>query len=445
VSPLDGRYARQSSTYKLGEYFSEYALNKYRVRVEVEYFLALGSILPALKGVDLKPEACRNIYEDFSVEDAVKVKNTEKITNHDVKAIEYYVKEKLEQIGLKDYQEFVHFGLTSEDINCTANPLSLKEFVQHVYIPALENDIIKPLKELAKSTYDVPMLARTHGQPATPTMLGKELYVFVDRLEKQLEMLKAIPYSGKFGGATGGMNAQCIAYGDIDWITFANAFYKKSFDLDRQQFTTQIEHYDDTGAVFDTCKRINVILLDFSKDMWQYISMEYFKQKVIKNEVGSSAMPHKVNPIDFENAEGNFGLANCVFEHLAVKLPVSRLQRDLTDSTVRRNYGVPFGHTMVGFASLKRGVGKLLLNEKKIDDDLEKNWAVVAEAIQTVLRREQYEKPYEALKAFTRGAEINKDLMMRFVDSLDVKPEVRKELESITPQSFARAGQIPTV
>jgi adenylosuccinate lyase len=429
----------------LGEYFSEYALNKYRVRVEVEYFLALGAILPTLKGVNLKPDACRKIYEDFSVEDAVKVKNTEKITNHDVKAIEYYVKEKLEEIGLKEYQEFVHFGLTSEDVNCTANPLALKEFVQHVYIPALENDIIKPLKELAKSTYDVPMLARTHGQPATPTMLGKEIYVFVDRLEKQLELLKQIPYSGKFGGATGGMNAQCIAYGDIDWITFANGFYKKSFDLNRQQFTTQIEHYDDTGAVFDTCKRINVILLDFSKDMWQYISMEYFKQKVIKNEVGRSAMPHKVNPIDFENAEGNFGVANCVFEHLAVKLPVSRLQRDLTDSTVRRNYGVPFGHTMVGFASLKRGVGKLLLNEKKIDEDLEKNWAVVAEAIQTVLRREQYEKPYEALKAFTRGAEINKDLMMRFVDSLDVKPDVRKELEAITPQSFARAGQIPSI
>ncbi len=424
VSPLDGRYARQSSTYKLGEYFSEYALNKYRVRVEVEYFLALGTILPALKGVDLKPAQCRAIYENFSVEDAVKVKNTEKITNHDVKAIEYFVKEKLEAIGLKDYQEFVHFGLTSEDVNCTANPLSLKEFVQQVYIPALENDVIKPLKELAKSTYDTPMLAKTHGQPATPTMLGKEIYVFVDRLEKQLELLKAIPYSGKFGGATGGMNAQCIAYGDIDWITFTNGFYKKAFDLNRQQFTTQIENYDDTGAVFDTCKRINVVLLDFSKDMWQYISMEYFKQKVVKNEIGSSAMPHKVNPIDFENAEGNFGLANCVYEHLAVKLPVSRLQRDLTDSTVRRNYGVPFGHTMVGFASLKRGVGKLLLNDKKIDEDLEKNWAVVAEAIQTVLRREQYEKPYEKLKAFTRGAEINKELMKAFVASLDVTPEV---------------------
>jgi len=266
------------------------------------------------------------------------------------------------------------------------------------------------------------MLAKTHGQPATPTMLGKEIYVFVDRLEKQLELLKAIPYSGKFGGATGGMNAQCIAYGDIDWITFTNGFYKKAFDLNRQQFTTQIENYDDTGAVFDTCKRINVVLLDFSKDMWQYISMEYFKQKVVKNEIGSSAMPHKVNPIDFENAEGNFGLANCVYEHLAVKLPVSRLQRDLTDSTVRRNYGVPFGHTMVGFASLKRGVGKLLLNDKKID-----------------------EKPYEKLKAFTRGAEINKELMKAFVASLDVTPEVRKELEAITPQSFARVGQIPAI
>ncbi|CAD7967024.1 unnamed protein product [Amoebophrya sp. A120] len=443
VSPLDGRYARNNK--QVSEYFSEMAFIKYRVRVEVEYFLGLAKILPQLKNTvsETKLKECRRIYEDFTVQDAAKVKKTEQVTNHDVKAIEYFVKEKLEEIGLAKQVEFVHFGLTSEDVNCTANPLALKEFLQEIYVTKLRDDVVAPLRQLAEATAEVPMLARTHGQPATPTKLGKEIMVFVERLERQMKQLETIPFTGKFGGATGGLNAHAVAYRDIDWVSYMNDWYYKAFDLRRQQFTTQIEHYDDTAACFDCCRRINTILLDCCKDIWQYIAYEYFKQKVMKNEIGSSAMPHKVNPIDFENAEGNFGIANALFEHMADKLPISRLQRDLTDSTVRRNYGVPFGHTLVAFASLKRGLGKLKLNESKINDDLDANWAVVAEAVQTILRREGFEKPYEALKQFTRGKEINRDLMRGFINSLQIRPEVKAEMLAITPQEFARLGQLP--
>lgn len=442
VSPIDGRYAR--ATASCSDYFSEYALHKYRVRVEVEYFLALIEALPEVRNLTAKQkDDVRALYVNFDVEDAATIKATERITNHDVKAVEYYVKDKLDALGLKDYREYVHFALTSEDVNCTAVPLSLKDFIIDVYRPAITKSILEPLRRMAEELADVPMLAKTHGQPATPSRLGKEIMVFVERIERQLALLDQIPFSGKFGGATGGYNAHNVTYPAIDWVRFGNALYRDAFGMQRQQFTTQIEHYDDTAALFDCLRRINTILMDFSKDMWQYISMEYFKQKVVATEVGSSAMPHKVNPIDFENAEGNFGLANAVFEHLANKLPISRLQRDLTDSTVRRNYGVPLGHTMIAFGSLKRGIDKLILNDTVVKKDLNECWAVTAEAVQTILRRERFDQPYEALKAATRGQEINEKVMKDFISSLQVTDKVKQELRRVTPDSYGRAALFP--
>lgn len=442
VSPIDGRYGR--ATKPCQNYFSEYALHKYRVRVEIEYFIAL---LEAIPGIDKLTEdqkaGLRRVYTEFSLEDGEKIKATERITNHDVKAVEYFVKEKLDEMGLGDLREYVHFALTSEDINCTAAPLSLKEFIINEYIPMLHKCVLDPLRKLARELEDIPMLAKTHGQPATPTRLGKEIMVFVERVDRQLVLLEQIPFSGKFGGATGGYNAHNIAYPAIDWVKFGNQFYRNAFGMDRQQFTTQIEHYDDTAAMFDGIRRINTILMDFSKDIWQYISMEYFKQRVVANEVGSSAMPHKVNPIDFENAEGNFGIANAVLEHLSNKLPISRLQRDLTDSTVRRNYGVPLAHTLIAFQSLERGIGKLLLNRQAVDNDLNRNWAVTAEAVQTILRREKFDQPYEALKAATRGQEITQQSMARFLSSLNVTMDIMQELRLVTPHSFGKAALFP--
>eukprot|EP00397_Hematodinium_sp_SG-2012_P039127 GEMP01042674.1.p1 GENE.GEMP01042674.1~~GEMP01042674.1.p1 ORF type:complete len:508 (+),score=129.51 GEMP01042674.1:55-1578(+) len=442
ISPIDGRYARVTAS--CADYFSEYALNKYRVRVEVEYLLALIETLPDVAKLTPKQqEDIRAIYQYFDVDDAATIKATERITNHDVKAVEYFVKEKLDALGLQEYREYVHFALTSEDVNCTANPLTLKDFITEVYRPTLEESVLKPLRLLADELTDVTMLAKTHGQPATPTRLGKEIMVFVERIERQLSHLDHVPFSGKFGGATGGYNAHNVAYPQIDWVGFGNTLYRDAFGMDRQQFTTQIEHYDDTAALFDCTRRINTILMDFSKDMWQYISMEYFNQKVIANEVGSSAMPHKVNPIDFENAEGNFGLANAIFEHLSNKLPISRLQRDLTDSTVRRNYGVPLAHTLIGFASLKRGIDKLILNDKAVAKDLNACWAITAEAVQTILRRERFDQPYEALKAATRGQQMNEQLMKDFIETLQVTQKVKEELHRVTPDMYARAALFP--
>ena len=436
ISPVDGRYRRV--TEQLGDYFSEYALIRYRVRVEIEYFIALCRLpLPELAGVDAsKFEPLRDIYRNFTEADALRVKEIERTTNHDVKAVEYLIKEKMDALGLSAAKEFIHFGLTSQDINNTSVPLSLREAVEEVYMPALES-LHDTLAALADEWAEVPMLAHTHGQPASPTRLGKEIRVFVERLERQTEQLRRVPMSAKFGGATGNFNAHSVAYPAIDWVAFANRFVNETLGLDRSQYTTQIEHYDNLAALFDVMARINTILVDLCRDMWTYISMEYFKQRIKEGEVGSSAMPHKVNPIDFENAEGNFGVANALFGHLSSKLPVSRMQRDLTDSTVLRNVGVPVAHTMIAFASLAKGLGKLLLNESALAADLERNWAVVAEGIQTVLRREGYPKPYEALKALTRtNAHITSESIRDFIATLEVSEQVREELRRITPSTY---------
>lgn len=435
ISPVDGRYNKVTSA--LSDYFSEYALIRYRVRVEVEYFIALCELpLPQLAGVPKSAyDELRKLYTEFTMEDALHVKEIESVTNHDVKAVEYLLKEKLEQLGLNDYREFVHFGLTSQDINNTATPLLLEEALAEVYLPAL-HDLVDKIYSLAEQWEDVPMLAHTHGQPASPTRLGKEFKVFVERLERQIDLLQEIEPMAKFGGATGGFNAHHVAYPEIDWVEFGNNFVD-SLGLVRAQYTTQIEHYDNLAATFDALKRINTILTDLARDMWTYISMEYFRQQVKKGEVGSSAMPHKVNPIDFENAEGNFGVANAIYEHLAAKLPISRMQRDLTDSTVLRNVGVPVAHSLIGFASLQKGLGKVILNEAVLAADLENNWAVVAEAMQTILRREAYPNPYEALKALTRtGGHITEQTIKEFVEGLDVSESVKAELRVITPHNY---------
>lgn len=436
VSPIDGRY--RSKTEVLGNYFSEYALIKYRVQVEIEYFIALCELpLAQLKDFHRKNyKTLRHIYQDFSIDDAQKIKDIEKVTNHDVKAVEYFIKEKFDDLQIADYKEFIHFGLTSQDINNTATPYSLQDAMNYVYYPVLERLVTK-LSELAIEWQDVSMLARTHGQPASPTRLGKEIDVFLERIQKQTALLRIIPFSAKFGGATGNFNAHHVAYPEVNWAEFANSFVNHVLNLDRSQTTTQIEHYDNMGALFDNLKRINTILLDFSKDFWTYISINYFKQKIKKGEVGSSAMPHKVNPIDFENAEGNLGLANALFEHLSAKLPISRLQRDLTDSTVLRNLGMPFGHTIIAIESLLKGLGKLVLNAKAIENDLEANWAVVAEAIQTILRRENYPNPYEALKDLTRTNQtINKESMHKFIEGLNVDDKIKAELKQISPGNY---------
>ena len=436
VSPIDGRYRKQVEDLSL--YFSEYALIKYRVRVEIEYFIALCELpLEQLKGLDSSyfPQL-RAIYENFSCEDAQRVKDIEKVTNHDVKAVEYFIKEEFKKMGIEKFGEFVHFGLTSQDINNTSVPLSLLEGIRDSYMPAL-NEVVEILEGFAKEWENVSMLAHTHGQPASPTRLGKEIYVFVARLKEQMRQLEQVPYSAKFGGATGNFNAHNFAYPNIDWNKFAAGFVEGKLGLKRSYPTTQIEHYDNLAALFHNLERINTILIDLARDMWTYISMEYFRQKVKAGEVGSSAMPHKVNPIDFENAEGNFGIANAIYAHLAAKLPVSRLQRDLTDSTVLRNVGVPLAHSIISLRSLKKGLGKLILNEAALDRDLENNWAVVAEGIQTVLRREGYPNPYEALKALTRGnAGITKESIQEFVKDLDVSDAVKQEILVITPQNY---------
>lgn len=435
VSPIDGRYARQTESLK--EYFSEYALIKYRVRVEIEYFIALCQIpLPQLADFDHSNfQALRDIYKNMTPEDAAKVKDIEKVTNHDVKAVEYFIKDRFKEAGWTKWSEFIHFGLTSQDINNTSVPLSLKEAMNEAYLPLL-NEVLDTIKSMAEQWKDIPMLAKTHGQPASPTRVGKEFKVYQVRLEEQLRQLALLTYPAKFGGATGNMNAHKVAYPSIDWIAFGNEFVS-SLGLKRSFPTTQIEHYDNLAAIFDNIRRINTILIDLSRDIWTYISMEYFRQRVNKNEVGSSAMPHKVNPIDFENAEGNLGIADAVFTHLAMKLPISRLQRDLTDSTVLRNVGVPLAHSMIALNSLKKGLGKLILNEAAIEADLEKNWAVVAEAIQTILRRESYPNPYETLKALTRtGAGINHEVIADFIEGLDISESVKEELRQITPMTY---------
>lgn len=436
ISPVDGRYRKQTEI--LGGYFSELALIRYRVWVEVEYFIALCELpLPQLKDIshDVFPEL-RKIYWDLSEADAVSIKDLEKTTNHDVKAVEYFIKNAFDKLGLDKYKEFIHFGLTSQDINNTAIPASFRDAVEEVYIPGLEN-IVEKLAELATEWKDIAMLARTHGQPASPTKLGKEVYVFIERLEEQMIRLEEVPFAAKFGGATGNFNAHHVAYPEIDWVKFANEFLAEKLELRRSQFTTQIEHYDNFAATFDAIKRINTILIDLCRDMWTYVSMDYFKQKTKEGEVGSSAMPHKVNPIDFENAEGNLGIANAIFEHLAAKLPVSRLQRDLTDSTVLRNIGVPVAHTLIAINSIEKGLNKLLLNEAALAKDLENNWAVVAEAIQTILRREMYPSPYEALKALTRGkASISSTDIHEFIQTLNVSDKVKAELMHITPSNY---------
>jgi adenylosuccinate lyase len=436
ISPIDGRY--QSKTTALQAYFSEFGLIRYRVLVEVEYLIALAeSGIANLKDFPKeKYAALRAIYTDFSHQDANWIKQTEQTTNHDVKAVEYFLKEKMQSLGLDAYLEFIHFGLTSQDINNTAIPLSLKEGLQEVYIPQLEA-IIARLRTFASEWKDIPMLARTHGQPASPTRLGKEIQVFTERLDKQLSTLKAIKLPAKFGGATGNFNAHHVAYPTTNWVAFGNHFVNEVLGLERSQTTTQIEHYDQLAALFDSMKRINNIILDLDRDMWTYISMDYFKQKIKAGEIGSSAMPHKVNPIDFENSEGNVGLANALFEHLAAKLPVSRLQRDLTDSTVLRVVGVPIAHSIIAFGATLKGLDKLLLNENQLAQDLEANWAVVAEAIQTVLRREGFEKPYEALKGLTRKNErVTKESVHAFIEELPISIELKSELKLISPENY---------
>lgn len=436
ITPIDGRYA--SKTSELVDYFSEYALIKFRVQVEIEYFIALSEIpLSQLSGItESHKEKLRNVYLKFSESDAELVKKFESVTNHDVKAVEYLVKEKLNGLGLEKLGEFVHFGLTSQDINNTAVPVSVRTCLDDVYFPLLK-ELTDSLEDLSSQWRDMPMLARTHGQPASPTRLGKEIKVFYERLTTQANRLKSIPVSGKFGGATGNFNAHYVAFPEIDWVSFGNSFLSKNLGIVRQQTTTQIEHYDELAAKFDAMKRINTILIDFARDIWTYISMNYFKQSIKAGEVGSSAMPHKVNPIDFENAEGNLGMANAVLEFLSGKLPISRLQRDLTDSTVLRNVGLPFGYSLIAFKSILRGIDKLLLNEETILADLEENWSVVAEAIQTILRREGYPKPYEALRDLTRtNTEINKDSLHSFIDTLNVDESIKAELKKITPYNY---------
>lgn len=436
ISPVDGRYRRQVE--KLAPYFSEFGLIRYRIRIEVEYFIALCELpLPQLEGFDKTIYAdLRALYLDFTEADALRIKEIESVTNHDVKAVEYFIKEKLKDKQLDSYLEFIHFGLTSQDVNNTSIPLSLKEAITDEILPTFEEVVVK-LKALAEEWKHIPMLARTHGQPASPTRLGKEFGVFIERLEKQLLMIQAIPYAAKFGGATGNFNAHHVAYPDIDWVAFGNNFVNETLGLSRSQLTTQIEHYDMLAALMDTFKRLNTILIDFDRDVWTYVSMEYFKQKIKAGEVGSSAMPHKVNPIDFENSEGNLGIANAVFEHLSAKLPISRLQRDLTDSTVLRNLGVPLSHTIIGLKALLRGLGKLELNETAFYADLDNNWAVVAEAIQTILRREAYPQPYEALKALTRKNEkITSNTIAEFIDCLEVSEAIKEELRAISPFSY---------
>jgi adenylosuccinate lyase len=437
ISPIDGRY--RNGVQSLAPYFSEFGLIKYRLLVEVEYFIVLCEIpLPQLSKVDkaVFPKL-RALYQDFSYDDALWIKNKEAETNHDVKALEYFIKEKLGAFNLDDYLEFIHFGLTSQDINNTSIPLLLKESLENSYLPKL-NDLVTKLRGFANDWSHVPMLSRTHGQPASPTLLGKELMVFVERLDNQIKYFATIPHAAKFGGATGGFNAHKVAYPSIDWVAFGNNFVNNILGLHRSQYTTQIEHYDQMAALFDCMKRVNTIIIDLDRDIWQYISMDYFKQKIVKGQVGSSAMPHKVNPIDFENSEGNLGIANAIFEHLSSKLPISRLQRDLTDSTVLRNIGVPIAHTYIAFNSCIRGLDKLILNEDKLNHDLEENWAVVAEGIQTILRRENYPKPYEALKELTRtGAKITKETISKFIaNDLKVSDAIKEELIKITPQNY---------
>ena len=436
ISPIDGRYRNKVS--KLAEYFSEEALIKYRVLVEIEYFISLCEIpLPQLSGFNssLYPEL-KKVYENFTSDDAQKIKDIEKVTNHDVKAVEYFIKEKFDLLGLDEYKEFIHFGLTSQDINNTAIPLSIKDALNNVYRVELSN-VLDKLNELSIEWADVPMLARTHGQPASPTRLGKEIEVFTERIKEQLSFLIKVPNAAKFGGATGNFNAHKVAYPNINWKEFGSNFVVNNLGLHHSFPTTQIEHYDHMASLFDVLKRINTILIDLDRDIWTYVAMDYFKQKIKKGEIGSSAMPHKVNPIDFENSEGNLGIANAIFEHLSRKLPVSRMQRDLTDSTVLRNVGVPFGHTLIAFASTLKGLNKLLLNENKFKEDLDNNWVVVAEAIQTILRREGYPNPYEALKGLTRTNEkINQDSIANFIEELKVTDKIKLELKRITPSNY---------
>ena len=436
ISPVDGRYRNKAEN--LAAYFSEYALIKYRVRVEIEYFITLAEYLPQLNSLATveNKEALRKIYQEFSLEDATRIKEIESVTNHDVKAVEYFIKEKFDLLNLQDYKEFIHFGLTSQDINNTSVPLSIKDALDEVYYPGIQ-EVIDMLKKYAEDWSNVSMLAKTHGQPASPTRLGKEIMVFVYRLEQQVALLKAIPVSAKFGGATGNFNAHHVAYPQYDWKAFGNKFVNEVLGLSREEWTTQISNYDNLAAIFDGLKRVNTILIDLNRDFWQYISMEYFKQKIKAGEVGSSAMPHKVNPIDFENAEGNLGMANAILTHLATKLPISRLQRDLTDSTVLRNVGVPLAHIEIAFKSLTKGLGKLLLNENALYRDLDNCWAVVAEGIQTILRREGYPKPYEALKALTRTNEgITEKSISDFIETLQVSDAVKAELKAITPHNY---------
>ena len=436
ISPIDGRYA--TKTESLNEYFSEYALIKFRVLIEIEYFIALKEAnIPQLESMNTEQfDVLRKIYEDFSVEDAEQIKTIEKTTNHDVKAVEYFLKEKFDQLQLGGIKEFIHFGLTSQDVNNTAFPLMLRNADDHVCMPAIQ-ELTAQLQQLAEEWKDIPLLARTHGQPASPTKLGKEIMVFVERLVNQVDLLTELPIAAKFGGATGNFNAHYLAFPAIDWIEFGNNFVEEKLGLYRYQYTTQIEHYDFLAAYFDNWKRINTILIDLCRDIWTYVSMDYFKQKIKKGEIGSSAMPHKVNPIDFENAEGNLGIANAIFEHLAGKLPISRLQRDLTDSTVLRNIGVPIAHTLIAIKSMQKGLDKLLLNEEKIAEDLENNWMVVAEAIQTVLRREGVPNPYEQLKDLTRtNTKVGQNEIHGFIDGLSIAEELKNELKKITPSNY---------
>lgn len=436
ISPVDGRYFGKAQ--ELSKYFSESGLFQYRIKIEIEYFIALCEIpLPQLSKFNKNNfSSIRDIYKNFSLTDANSIKEIEKITNHDVKAVEYFLKQKFDSLKLSAFKEYLHFGLTSQDINNTATPLSLKESLNNVYLPLI-NEFISSLNKIEKEWNDISMLAHTHGQPASPTKLGKEIKVFSERITKQIEMLKLVPWSAKFGGATGNFNAHIAAYPEIDWVGFANKFVNQTLGLDRSQTTTQIEHYDNLAALFDSLRRINIILIDLSRDFWTYISKEYFKQRISKDEVGSSTMPHKVNPIDFENAEGNLGVANAIFEHLSSKLPISRLQRDLTDSTVLRNIGVPLAHTIIAIKSLQKGMSKVIVNNEVIEKDLEKNWAVIGEAIQSILRREGYPNPYETLKELTRtGKAITREMMSGFIDSLNISDAIKEELKRITPQNY---------
>ena len=435
ISPIDGRYAKK--TQPLSQYFSEEALIRYRVFVEIEYFLKLSETVPQLSSLtDDDRASVRSIIENFSTADAEKIKSIEAVTNHDVKAVEYFIKEQFDARGLSEHKEFIHFGLTSQDINNTSTPMMVKDALDNVIFPNIE-EVINSLESMAKDYSGIPMLAKTHGQPASPTSLGKEIMVFVERLNDQMDRCRSLPLKAKFGGATGNLNAHKVCYPDINWIEFADDFVSLQLGLDRSRYTTQIAHYDHLAAIFDALARINTILIDLTRDIWTYIMMEYFKQKTVANEVGSSAMPHKVNPIDFENAEGNLGLANSILNHLSAKLPISRLQRDLTDSTVIRNIGVPFSHSLIAYTSVLKGLGKLILNDSAIAADLDANWAVVAEAIQNILRREGYDKPYEALKELTRGKTmVNEDDITAFIDTLSTTEEIKAELKTITPFNY---------